>query len=847
MALFDIENPNTGAVITVEHDQAPTQDEAAAIIAQTSAPAAAIPVQPTAEQAFAKKYTAEQQQPLLSKVGNIASIGPNLIASLVEQAVKGAQGAGELLGAGTVNRREATRNAYQTGLEALARPTYDVLNAVRQAIRYGADNPTSVGTAMRAVTNPLGSIAPLIQSLQARTPSSDEVSQVFKRELENKAFDEVRETPIAPEIFGKANIPLAEALPLVPVVPGAAGVAVKIGTKAAKGVGATAAKVASRGLFKAPLEDVVTKTLGITAQEGSGELVPVLKSRILEATGKAPTNAAQAIAAAGKTEDFLINKTVDALKVADQQGLQMSKQAMLQNAEDAIRKAQPTIPQAEVDAALQPFRDRLPDTITPSQGQKLLVEQNNFLDSVFGDTGIPARKTKGNASVTARLGIADSMSNQLDDLYRAASGLDESPYRDWGQVRDAKTGLNEQIISAQRTQAGKVPGGKGVPVTKTGLGSKALKTMARPFVPREIEAIDNGVQRIFKDAQGTPAPGPIDPAAQQALIQKYTPQPPTTPPAPPPVGPAPAPVGPAPAPVAPAPQAATIPPATLQAIITQSLARPPVAAVAPSQLSGVITRGAAPVVAPVAVANDLETAIQAAINNLPREYNGLTPEVKRRIAIQVVEGNTQPAQQALVKETINRPVRNAIGTQPVQPAPVATPEPITVPKPVQAAPSQVVESTVAPKGVPPDRSIKIGRGQWGQVDVEFPDALHKYIYRLASGSSIADEAIASKLGVSRQEARTIAMNYRNRIIAETQGLSEGSLYKAPAYDQFTGEPPAPKLTLAQERREASNYTGKPVKVGGESGKVQGVAFGKVKVKLDSGKTVRVDSGEIQAP
>lgn len=652
MALFDIENPNTGAVITVEHDQAPTQDEAAAIIAQTSAPAAAIPEQPTAEQAFAKKYTAEQQQPLLSKVGNIASIGPNLIASLVEQAVKGAQGAGELLGAGTVNRREATRNAYQTGLEALARPTYDVLNAVRQAIRYGADNPTSVGTAMRAVTNPLGSIAPLIQSLQARTPSSDEVSQAFKRELENKAFDEVRATPIAPEIFGKANIPLAEALPLVPAIPGVASIAAKVGTKATQGLSATGAKMASRGVFSAPLEDVVTKTLGITAQEGSGELVPVLKSRILEATGKAPTNAAQAMAAAEKTEDFLINKTVDALKVSNQQGLEMSKQAMLQNAEDALRKAQPTIPQAELDAALQPFRDRLPDTITPSQGQKLLVEQNNLLDSVFGDTGIPARKTKGNASVTARLGIADSMSNQLDDLYRAASGLDESPYRDWGQIRDAKTGLNEQIISAQRTQAGKVPGGKGVPVTKTGLGTKALKKVARPFVPREIEAIDDGVRRIFKEAQGTPAPGPIDPAAQQALIQKYTPQPPTTPPAPPPVGPA-------PAPVAPAPQAATIPPATLQAIITQSLARPPVAAVAPSQLSGVITRGAAPVVAPVAVANDLETAIQTAINKLPKEYSNLTDEVKRRIAIQVVEGNTQPAQQALVKETINRPLKEA--------------------------------------------------------------------------------------------------------------------------------------------------------------------------------------------
>lgn len=366
-------------------------------------------------------------------------------------------------------------------------------------------------------------------------------------------------------------------------------VATGVGTGAAVGAGlgsviggalavpAAAKVMASRGVLKAPLEDVVTKTLGITAQEGSMDLVPVVKSRILEATGKAPTTASEAIAAAAKTEDFLINKTVDALKLADQQGLQMSKAQMLQNAENAIRKAQPTIPQAEVDAALKPFRDRLPDTITPSQGQKLLVEQNNFLDSVFGDTGVPARKTKGNASVTARLGIADSLSNQLDDLYKAASGLDESPYRDWGQIRDAKQGLNDQIIAAQRSQAGATPGGRGIPVTKTGAAHKILKKAARPFVAREIEFIDDGVKRIFRDAPSTPDIQPINPTIQQGLILKYTPVAPL-------------------APVAPAAPAA-IPPATLQAIISQSLAK----------------TGGAPVSA------NLEAAIAAKIKTYPRK------------------------------------------------------------------------------------------------------------------------------------------------------------------------------------------------------------------------------------
>lgn len=530
MAFFDIEHPDTGDIITIESDSAPTQEEAAALIASIPA---------TPQQVAENKYIASQQASVPKKLMNLGAQGLGAVKGLADIIGGGVSGLGEVLGQASVppenpntlqdlitrsavgpigsipgigdTLARALPNLAQSGLEAGSRVAYDVgqmlPNSLEDVIRAGV-----MGT-------PGGAQALLALNLIPRTPSRAEAQAAVAKQEEEAQIAQARKAPIAPEVLGTANIPLAEAIPIVAPVAGEIPAMIK---GAAAKISRPFQVAGSRGVFSAPLEDAVTRATGITAQEGSMEIVPIAKSRILEATKKAPTTALESFQAATQTEKYLLDKTLNTLKKADTEGLAMSKQEALKSAEDSLRAAQPTITQAEIDSALEYFKRRLPEKITPSEGQKILVEQNDALQTVFAETGVPARKTKGNPAVTARLGIADSFSNQLDDIYKGVSGLDESPYRDWGQVREFKQGLNDQIIGAQRVQGGRAEKGiKSVPVTRMGLIEKAGRVVGRPFIPREIEAVDKGVKRIFKEIPSNPKASALDSTVRQEILDRY--------------------------------------------------------------------------------------------------------------------------------------------------------------------------------------------------------------------------------------------------------------------------------------------------------------------------------------
>lgn len=70
--------------------------------------------------------------------------------------------------------------------------------------------------------------------------------------------------------------------------------------------------------------------------------------------------------------------------------------------------------------------------------------------------------------------------------------------------------------------------------------------------------------------------------------------------------------------------------------------------------------------------------------------------------------------------------------------------------------------------------------------------------------------------------------------------------KAAAMRKLTGKLTS-KEQQAKDKKEASNYTGKPVSVDGKNGKVSGVAFGKVKVDFEDGTKRSFESDQIQPP
>lgn len=162
---------------------------------------------PTAEELFARRYTREQQRPALEKAIGLGGQALSVIPSLIETAVKGAQGLGAVSG-GSLNPITARANIEQTGLEAGGRLAFDIANLIRQGGRAAIEQPGTVATAL------IPGVGPML-ALRSKTPSTEEISSAFQRELANQEAARFRESaPIVPEIIGKANIPLAEALPL---------------------------------------------------------------------------------------------------------------------------------------------------------------------------------------------------------------------------------------------------------------------------------------------------------------------------------------------------------------------------------------------------------------------------------------------------------------------------------------------------------------------------------------------------------------------------------------------------------------------------------------------------------
>lgn len=412
--------------------------------------------------------------------------------------------------------RSITQGVVENPVQSLLSPSsiavrqggQDLLSAAKQLVPY-TPGEAELDQAVRDAI-----LAREVEGEKQRTPQF--LLDLGARPTEAKFIEEV-----APFLVGgptaKAAIP--------PVIGSRAAILGEQAALAAERAKASPViqKMTSRGILEAPLEDVVTKTIGITAQEGSLELLPVLKTRVLQATKKAPTNAKEALQAANEAGKFVIDKTLATLKQAGDEGLGMSKSDIVSNMEMRLKEALPRITQEEMDAVINPLVRKFPDKIDPLAGQKDLVSANDVLSGPHEATGIAKRKIRGNADITANLALAESLSNQLDDIYKAVSKLDESPYRDWGKIQEFKSGLEGEIISSQRVQGGAAGRGlKTLPTSKFALAGAIAKTLARPFIPRAIEAVDRGVKRIFNEAPDLPPPATLDPALQQSLLEKYS-------------------------------------------------------------------------------------------------------------------------------------------------------------------------------------------------------------------------------------------------------------------------------------------------------------------------------------
>lgn len=284
-------------------------------------------------------------------------------------------------------------------------------------------------------------------------------------------------------------------------------------------------ETASTRGFRAPLEDVVVNATGIPAIEGGIEIAQTALNRIVEKTGKLPSRSvgrSQAtIKQADKAQKALVDEAQSYLKDAGEQGLVIDETVGINTARDLVRDRfqLATADEGVLNAIFdKPEFRNLKQSVSPLETQKHLTEFN---------TKYQAFEDKTSPDALAYRTVRDYLSDQVDSAVKVQSGKDISPWRDWGAVEEFKTGLSNQIRQAQESQAGRTPAGPGVPFTPKGAVVKAVRAVGgRPFIPRQIEAIDSGLKRLESNYVKKSSPRDLTTEEIQALRSGLIPRPP---------------------------------------------------------------------------------------------------------------------------------------------------------------------------------------------------------------------------------------------------------------------------------------------------------------------------------
>lgn len=527
MPIYEI-NTDQG-VYEIDADREPTQAEAMTAISNLPRPA--VRASPTSEQeAFEQQFIAAgTQTPSQQALGALAApfrAGTGLVTGIGDLALKGVQGVGSIAGGGNV-----IGDVIQTAGEVVPRASFDIANAIRQAFQ----SPQAATASLRGLNTLSNPIASAIQAFAQPqlAPTQAQAQQAFQDELVNRAFEEQAQQGVASVgqralglvPAGTANIDVARAAPLLigAEVPAAAGVrALASPVQTARSVlGAVAPRVAAR-TAPATVEQSAMAALDITREEVARH-VPIINQRVLEIQ-KAPKTASEALKAANTAEASLYQDALVADKAATQQGLGPRSDLILQNVEETLNNIPTLLPEERV-ALLQDARARYSDVSTPAKGRALQQRLNKEFQAQYAndtfDRAAPANEVK--------LAVRNSIAEQMDEINKAVTGVDATPYSDIGSLIEFKGNLGKQIQRIEGAEARSKTGlasakPSRIPTSKTEAALQIKRSALSPLQKTQLEKLDQNVSRLFTEGEAAGEAIALDPAVQQALIAKYSPR-----------------------------------------------------------------------------------------------------------------------------------------------------------------------------------------------------------------------------------------------------------------------------------------------------------------------------------
>lgn len=494
MPVYEI-NTDQGT-FEIDSDREPTQAEALAAIENISPssapPTPALPAIPR----FATDRFTPVQQAAISTLGPVGPLAAQLTGRPVTQIEAAAEGALERIG------------GLPGSLLGLVSMPGTPLGTLRQLLPGSVESGLQRG--IQAVTD-----API--TLENALGVGPSVERATFREPTAGALGEI----------GGEFFPPAAAIERIPQV---ATRAVSEGLQAI--TPSVVSRMTARGLSTPTIEKATGLLRGV--EEGKlGEILEQAPPRIIEASGgKVLKTAKDTVAAARKAETIAIDEAKDFLKSAEESGFAMKGDFMLARGESEVLKVYESLadqPEALQAILSKPVFQQLSGEISPVKGQRVLRELNTEYDRLVD---------KLSPEAVAYRTIRNELADQLDDIVKLSSGKNIQPYRDYGNIREFRAGIESRLEEARQ-----IAGREAVPVAPEGglsaattvrgqiLGSamRRVGRLARPLIKQGIEFIDDATSAVIKDSPKKLAREDLPEESISILRQQYLKSPPSLP------------------------------------------------------------------------------------------------------------------------------------------------------------------------------------------------------------------------------------------------------------------------------------------------------------------------------
>lgn len=546
MPIFEIETDQ--GVFEIDADREPTMEEALQAISRQSVPAPkqtplSLAPEPKTEQQAIDEFIKSKQAPFAQQVSS--KLG-DVLSSLIVEPLKAAGGVVTGVAQEAINTPPPTaieaaqpfgtpfaRNIGQTVLESGGRLAFDVGNQVNQMLQKAAEDPLQAY--FKTAVAPMMPLAQLADFFP-RTPSQGEVDQMLRERQRAEQVAAVKSEPLVPEVIGEANLPLANDIELAGTTvapalrPLGRGVGAAAGA-ARRGVGAIpevtsnlVSKISPRigeRIAPATVEQSAIAALDFTPEQVQMN-IPVVTQRVAQIVGKTPKTAQEAIQFMDDAKKQLYEERLEVNTVAENAGYVAKGDEAIQAAEDVLTPLT-TITEAKKKSILDGLRDLYSGDKKPSQAQRIQQDLNDKFSAAYENGTID----RADPAFQAERAIRDAFAGQMDEINKAVTGLDDTPYSDIGSLIEVRGALADKLNRLKKTEAARKTGieaapGK-LPTTRVGAATKAGRTILTPFQRTQIQKLDDNISRIFTESEMQAPAQQLTQAEVNALQQSKVP------------------------------------------------------------------------------------------------------------------------------------------------------------------------------------------------------------------------------------------------------------------------------------------------------------------------------------